>query len=59
MKDFGHVVPHTAGFNEAAMKKTFEGAGLTNFEFSVAIPKVNLHKFDVQIFLARGVRANV
>ena len=59
MKDFGHVVPHTAGFSEEVMKKTFEGAGLTDFEFTIAIPKVNLHKFDVQIFLARGVRAGV
>ncbi|EMD34311.1 hypothetical protein CERSUDRAFT_107518 [Gelatoporia subvermispora B] len=50
-----HVVAHHGGFDEAKMRRTFEGAGLEHFGFKKGVPG-KMHGKNVHLFVARGVK---
>ncbi|PCH34187.1 S-adenosyl-L-methionine-dependent methyltransferase [Wolfiporia cocos MD-104 SS10] len=52
------IVAHKGGFHEDTMRKTFEGAGLVDFEMGFAASAI-LHDVKTDWFLARGVKPTV
>ncbi|OCH86196.1 S-adenosyl-L-methionine-dependent methyltransferase [Obba rivulosa] len=50
-----HVVAHHGGFDEAEMRRIFEGAGLGQFQFKKGVPG-KMHSKNVRLFVARGVK---
>lgn len=50
-----HIVAHTAGFDEAVIRETFEGAGLKSFSFR-RVTSAKMRGHGVHFFLAQGVK---
>ncbi|CCL98061.1 uncharacterized protein FIBRA_00055 [Fibroporia radiculosa] len=53
---YAEAVPHKAGFDEATIRATFEGAGLVNTEYEYML-SATIHDTDVNFFLARGIKS--
>jgi SAM-dependent methyltransferase len=52
-EEFHHIVPHKEVFKEADIRKAYDFAGLSQFEF---IPDVTSSIFHTKIFLAKGTK---
>ncbi|OBZ75916.1 hypothetical protein A0H81_04916, partial [Grifola frondosa] len=50
-----HVIAHKHGLSEADMRRTFEGAGLTDFELAELF-ECKIFGKDITVFLAKGVK---
>lgn len=49
-----HIIAHSNGMGEPAMKAAFEGAGLVDFEMN-DVGNITLHD-EVTVFLASGMK---
>ena len=53
-----HLVPHTHGLTEEAVRRAFEGAGLVDIDFRDSFKaKSKATSEEVQWFVVRGVKA--
>ncbi|KIM49738.1 hypothetical protein M413DRAFT_438880 [Hebeloma cylindrosporum] len=55
---YSHLVPHTNGMTEEGLRKAFDGAGLTSFEFK-HLSTLTLHGAEGTLFLAKGVKPSI
>lgn len=55
---YSHIVPHTDGITEGGIRRAFDGAGLTSFEFKL-VSTLTLHGAECMLFVAKGVKPSI